>query len=305
MLKKYFQLKMINIQFLYKGKKIKISYKKNDYTNDVLKNFASKINLNYEHLLFIYDDARINTNLDLMIEDQFNLSEKPKKEIKILVFNDNSEEDECYVKFSYNQREKIIKCSKNEKISSIWRKYASKANVNISEVYFLYNGEQINQDDLNNKTFYELANKIDKESKLMNVIVNPYRNDSIISNESNQANESFNNKPNLVLSDNLNEYNINDDNILPLLPPLNQIDTETKNYYLKFFFILIIQYSLITVLVWLSFFFNIDEVFNNNNLMKWIFISSISVLFILSIIKNSCLKQYKKNIFLYIYYITY
>ena len=127
--------------------------------------------------------------------------------------------------------------------------------MNISEVYFLYNGEQIKQDDLNNKTFYELANKIDKESKLMNVIVNPYRNDSIISNASNQANESNNNKPNLVLSDNLNEYNINDDNTLPLLPPRNQIDTETKNYYQKFFFIIIIQYSLITVLVWLSFFF--------------------------------------------------
>ena len=110
---------MINIQFLYKGKKTKISYKKNDYTNDILKNFASQINANYDKLLFIYDDTRINTNLDLMLEDQFNLSEKPKKEIKILVFNDNSEEDECYVKFSYNQREKIIKCSKNEKISSI------------------------------------------------------------------------------------------------------------------------------------------------------------------------------------------
>ena len=75
--------------------------------------------------------------------------------------------------------------------------------------------------------------------------------------ELNKCNDQFNNEPNLQLRDNLINNNIkdiiNDEN---LLHPNNQIDTKTKNYYPKFNLVLIIQYSLISLLVWLGFFSN-------------------------------------------------
>ena len=291
---------MISIEFFYKGKKTKIKCNEFEYISDILKNFASNIKANYDKLIFIYNDTRMNKDLDLTVEAQFELNENPKKTIKILVFNDISDEDECFVRFSYNSKEKIIKCNKNEKINVIWNKYASKAKVDISKLFFLYNGEKVTENDLENKTFYQLANKIDKESKIMNVIVDDYKKkDSITSVSLNKINEPFNNDPILTLSDNLidNGNSINH---------VNEIDTETKNYYQKFFFILIVQYSLINFLVWLGFFFNINEIFtNNNHIMKWIFISIISFLFILSIIYYILLNKYKKNAFSYIYHIFY
>ena len=90
-----------------------------------------------------------------MIEDQFNLKDQPKKKVTILVFEDNSL-NEFYAKFTYNSREDIIKCSKNEKISDIFDKFISKEKVKMDKIFFIYQGETITEDDLK-KTYDQLA----------------------------------------------------------------------------------------------------------------------------------------------------
>ena len=292
---------MIEIQFYYKEKKTTIRCNKVEYTKEVFQKFSSEAKLNFDNLLFIYEGEKINLDADLKVGVQFNLFEKPRKKVKILVFDDIPK-DIYYINFIYNQKEETIKSSKNEKINTIYQKFVSKAGVDISEIYLLYNGGVINQNNLE-KTVNEFANNDDKQRKRMDLLVKNVvsRNPSMASiNENNSINNQ-----NAHLSDNLIDI-INNENHENPAPEINQIDIDTKKYYLKLFFILLIQYGLITFLVWLGFFLNINEIFiKNNNTMMWTFLPPIIVLFIMSIIDNTLLENYKKEKFLFIYHIFY
>jgi len=72
----------------------------------------------------------------------------------------------------YQGKEELIKCAKNEKMSIICKNFASKVKVDISKLLFFYSGDIIN--NINNKTFYELATKLDRESKVMFILVEEY-----------------------------------------------------------------------------------------------------------------------------------
>ena len=287
---------MIDIHFIYKEKKKKIKCNKCDSVLNVFKKYSSEAKLDFDNLIFFYENKKINLELDLVIEDQFNLNKS--KKIKILVF-DNISQDEFYTKFKYTSHVILIKCTKNEKIIEIFEKFASKARVNITDLLFLYNGDTITEDDYQ-KTYYELAQKIDKESKVMTIAVSDYKgNDSISSNSEYLEN---NNIDSSGTSKNLIIQNTSIEN--PVYP--DAINLNAKYYYLKFFLVLIIQYSFIAFLAWLGFFLKINEkIIKNENTMKWTFISILSLIMILSIIYNAFLKSFKKNIFLYIFHVIY
>ena len=292
---------MIEIQFNYREKKTKIKCNKIENINDVFHKFSSEAKLNFDNLLFFYEGAKINLDSDLKVEVQLDLIENPKKKVKILVFDDIST-DIYYISFLYDAKEETIKSSKNEKINTIYQKFASKAKVDISKIYLIYNGGIITQYDLE-KTVNELANKINRQSNRMYFLVQDIasRNSSM---ESIKVNDTFNNQ-NILLSENLINT-LNDEGLEYPASTINQINIDTKKYYLKLFFILIIQYGLITFLVWLGFFLNINEVFiQNNKAMMWTFIPPIIVLFIISIIDYTLLERYKKEKFLFIYHIFY
>ena len=174
--------------------------------------------------------------------------------------------------------------------------------MDISKIYLIYNGGIITQYDLE-KTVDELANKINRQSNRMYFLVQDIasRNSSM---ESIKVNDTFNNQ-NILLSENLINT-LNDEGHEYPASPINQVNIDTKKYYLKLFFILIIQYGLITFLVWLGFFLNINEVFiQNNKAIMWTFIPPIIVLFIISIIDYTLLERYKKEKFLFIYHVFY
>jgi len=297
---------MIDIKFNYKEKKTKIKCNTAEHVIDVFKRFASENNLDFNNLLFFYEGSKINIDLDLILEDQFDLKEKSKKikKIKILVF-DNVSPNEYFVKFMYNSKDELIKCKNNEKMNIICQRFASKAKADISKILLLYKGEVITKDDLDNKTFDELASKADKESKVMSIVVNDYENrDSVYSNLSKKE-KPFGNDKNLDLVDNLievqnHENNGNENQV----QPINPIDLEEKKYYLKFFLILFIQYGLISFLVWLGFFLNINEKFTKDkSTMLWTFIPITLVIMFSSIIYCTLLEKYKKGKCLYIYHI--
>ena len=289
---------MIDIQFNYKEKKTKINCNRVEHTIDVCQKFATEAKLKYDNLLFFFEGAKINLELDLVIEDQFNLNEKPKKKVKILVFDDVSQED-YFAKFNYNTREELIKCSKNEKINQIIDKFALKAKVKKDKILLLYKGEMITEDDFN-KTYEQLASAADKQSKVMNILVNDYDNRDSVSSKSSK---SLDKADSLELSDNLiddNNPDINPSSVPIPAPPINPIDLATKKYYLKFFIILIVQYGLISFLAWLGFFLEFNNIITkSNNVMKWTFITALSITIISSFVYIDFLKQYKTEPFLY------
>jgi len=71
------------------------------------------------------------------------------------------------VEFIFNGYTTKIQCDINENFISICNKYASKAQTQINNLYFLYNGNYLNQQ----LTFSQVANDFDKERKMMSLIV--------------------------------------------------------------------------------------------------------------------------------------
>ena len=61
--------------------------------------------------------------------------------------------------FNYNGINTIIQCETNNKMEDICKKFIGKTRIDINQIYFLYNGNEINL----NMTFYEQANNIDKK----------------------------------------------------------------------------------------------------------------------------------------------
>ncbi len=70
------------------------------------------------------------------------------------------------VEFLYNQCPTNIQCNENDTMLDICKKFAVKANKNVTDIFFLYNGGPINFQS----TFNDQASKTDKENKFMKVL---------------------------------------------------------------------------------------------------------------------------------------
>ena len=82
------------------------------------------------------------------------------------------------VGFIFNGVETIIQCLKNDRMKDICYKYASKVQIDINNLYFIY-GSNILDLEL---TYDEIINEIDKERKSMKILVNE-SNNKIIKND--------------------------------------------------------------------------------------------------------------------------
>ena len=78
--------------------------------------------------------------------------------------------------FSFNGIQTIIQCLKEDKMKNICNKYASKINININSLIFIYGGNKINYEI----SFQEQANSIDKERNEMNILVYKEENENEI-----------------------------------------------------------------------------------------------------------------------------
>ena len=70
--------------------------------------------------------------------------------------------------FNYKGIETIIQCNINDKIKDIYKRYETKIGINISKLFFIYNGNQIN----NNLKLNEIINEEDKKRNIINILVN-------------------------------------------------------------------------------------------------------------------------------------
>ena len=69
--------------------------------------------------------------------------------------------------FLFNRLEIIIQCNKNEKMKEIFKRFALKANLEINKIYFLYNGDKINEE----LKYNEVVNREDNERDTMSILV--------------------------------------------------------------------------------------------------------------------------------------
>ena len=72
------------------------------------------------------------------------------------------------VEFNYFNSSNTIQCNNDEKMKDIINKYLVKSNKNRNDVFFLYNGRMINNEQL---SFIQCASKLDKDRNQMNILV--------------------------------------------------------------------------------------------------------------------------------------
>ena len=65
------------------------------------------------------------------------------------------------VEFNYKGKNTIVLCQENEKLEEICKKYTIKSSIDINNVYFLYNGTQINLQ----LKYNQIINNTDEERK--------------------------------------------------------------------------------------------------------------------------------------------
>ena len=71
------------------------------------------------------------------------------------------------VEFNYKGIKTVIQCLEDEKMEEIFKKFCSKVNININNIYFLYSGNKINSE----LTFAQIINETDKERKIISILV--------------------------------------------------------------------------------------------------------------------------------------
>ena len=79
--------------------------------------------------------------------------------------------------FNYKGQETIIPCSKTEKMSDMCLRYVSKIQIDKNKIYFIYNGNIINQELI----YEEISNEEDKKRNIINVLVEEI-NKTVINN---------------------------------------------------------------------------------------------------------------------------
>ena len=108
------------------------------------------------------------------------------------------------VVFLFNGLEIIIPCNKDEKLKEICKRFELKTNNEINNIYFLYNGNKINEE----LKFNELANKEDNERNIMNILVYEI-NKTIIKDNIIKSNEIICPECNENILIKINDYKIN------------------------------------------------------------------------------------------------
>ena len=73
------------------------------------------------------------------------------------------------ITFTYNEINMTIECAKDQKFKDIYAKFKNKVNAEDKLLYYMYNGSNIQNDEL---TFNEIANVEDKRRNKMNILVN-------------------------------------------------------------------------------------------------------------------------------------
>ena len=106
--------------------------------------------------------------------------------------------------FSYKGTETEIQCNINDKIKDIYTKYETKIGKDISKLYFIYNGNKIND----NLILNEIMNEEDKRRNIMNILVNENK-EAIINKNIIKSREIICPKCYESLFIKINEYKIN------------------------------------------------------------------------------------------------
>ena len=82
-----------NTIFNFEGREVIIQCSKNEKMKDICQRYANKINININSLIFLYGGNQLNFNLNF--NEQANIIDKEKNEMKVLVYKNENNEYIC------------------------------------------------------------------------------------------------------------------------------------------------------------------------------------------------------------------
>ena len=169
--------------------------KPNEKIINILLAFASKRNINFNQINFLFDGRTISKTDYEKTVSQF-VTTMSEGIITLLAFeNTNLETEErellklnekSNVVFWFNNQPTEINCLMNSSIGDVTEAFSKEAKININLLNFEYQGQKL---DLN-KNFYEMANQIDKKRKRIDIFVQDI-NEKGHKNKNDRNNESF------------------------------------------------------------------------------------------------------------------
>ena len=84
------------------------------------------------------------------------------------------------IDFIYNQKKISIQCNLDDKMKDIFHKFIIKSEKKLEDIYFLYNGEKIE----NKLTLNEIMTSESKQNNKIQILVNDINNNDSDDNES-------------------------------------------------------------------------------------------------------------------------
>ena len=82
------------------------------------------------------------------------------------------------IEFTYNGKNIIIQCKKEEKMEDIIKRFMNKENIKKDKLFFIYSGNNIDT----NLKYEELVNEEDKKRNKLNILVYDINDNNIIKN---------------------------------------------------------------------------------------------------------------------------
>ena len=159
----------MEINFQYQKKKYTIKCNEGDYIDDVCNKFQNIIKL--KRVIYLYEENKINLDCNMTVGQLIQLNIKKKYEIKVV-------DVPIQIKFNYNLEDINLTVKESETMLDILKRFSTKVNKNLDDIYFLYNGNLIDE-YYYNETFDSYANKWDRENNSMAIYVCDMDRDSL------------------------------------------------------------------------------------------------------------------------------
>ena len=267
-------------KFKYEDKITEIQFNSEDSAQSVCNHFTSKAFLNIDDLNFKFEEKLLDLELPLI--SQLDLPEN-KNEIEIVVIKkeNTNEQHNININIAGINTNMIIKKGESifNAISSIY-KTASK------KLILLYNGKILDENE-QQKTFYQVANKDSQKSNMMNIIA--YEIDDIKDNDEIEKESNINDfgeikegKVQILEKNSYDEKNI-----------IEHIRKKTRIFLIKVYLWLLIQYIFITIVTFLGLHFEFDEILLNSKSIYYI--TCFPILLFTIIAASNSVEPYKKE----------
>ena len=166
----------MEIYFIYQEKKHKVKCNEADPIQDICEKYAKDNNLDIDNIYFVYKGEKINFNLGLFVQKLYDLKNNSNEEQKRMDIYIN-EKPPFYIKFLYNQKNKIMKVKITDKIKDAFKKFADETLIDLTKICFVYHAKTYFYDQIEDERICDIITYIDKFQRVMSIIISFFDDD--------------------------------------------------------------------------------------------------------------------------------